>query len=68
MLLQKSQGNLRLVYDYLVKWREVGEFSWKKAGNIHIVFIHSQHLDMQRALHTLPLISHPNNHATRQSR
>ena len=41
MLLQKSQRNLRLVYDYLVKWREVGVFSWKKAGNIHVVFIQS---------------------------
>lgn len=26
MLLQKFQGNLRVVYEHLVKWREVGVF------------------------------------------
>lgn len=66
MLLQKFQGNLRVVYKHLVKWREVGVFFYGKGLTIH-VFIHSQHPDMQSVLNTLLIISFSNNH-TRQSK
>ena len=49
MLLQKFQGNVRVVYKHLVKRREVGSIFYGKGLTTHIV----EHPDMQSVLHTL---------------